>query len=499
MITASNGSGKTTLMVCMSRLSDSRAFSNNFVQHRSWNVDSFDDSSITYRSRNSNTVTYTYRSTSDSWRPTTRDISALRDFGYTEIVVIPTLGQRVYIQNQTIAGGRVRPASVELRQAMARVLENPKFLNLRKINLGETRGRGGRNRRNNSAFLLPGKVLRRGTQRKQSFYSESSFSLGEIFTLNLLFELLTIQDNSLIVIDELEVALHPRVQINLLNYLQEIAISKNLTVLISTHSSSIIKCAPNLIYLNSDDTGNVEINYKCYPALALQEVAVEEDIQPDYAFFVEDSSAELLLKEMIKYYFQINPNRQQPLWKILPIGGYPEVLRFTQRANVYLLHRRIGQYCFLDDDVNVVKSNLQQKGNARTIAENTLWELFQSQDAKIKYLNITPELGLWTWISENAQDSSNSINQRFPDSFIDIPDLIRRSNAAFPHAAQNPRDEAKNRIAWLVNEIMNLTNEDTKRIKSNLFTAFVGNTYQNQENRNRLNALFGPIFNRQGN
>lgn len=424
VLTASNGSGKTTLMVCMARLSDSRAFNKNFIQHGSWNVDSYENSIIQYKSRHSNSVSYTYRRNSDSWRPTTRNTQALSDFGYADTIIIPTLGKRIYIQNQTIEGGQVRSASEELRNAMSRVLNNQKFQQLRKINLGETRGRGGSNRRKNTAFLLPGKRVRYGERRIQTYYSESSFSLGEIFTLNLLFELQNIRNGSLLVIDELEVALHPRVQVNLLNYLEEIANIKNLTIIISTHSSSIIKCAKNLIYLSIDINGNASFNYKCYPALALQEVSVEEDIQPDYAFFVEDSSAELLLKEIIKMYFKINSNSAQPLWKVLPIGGYPEVLRFTQKVDQYLLHRKIGQYCFLDNDVLDTKNELQRKGNNRTSSEDSLWQLFQSQNSKTKFLEITPELGLWEWISNQTQIASTIINSKFPDSFIDLQQLL---------------------------------------------------------------------------
>ena len=72
---------------------------------------------------------------------------------------------------------------------MARVLGNDKFLRLLKFNLGETRGRGGQNRRKNIAYLLPKGYETRNNKRTQTYFSESSFSLGEIFTLNFLFEL----------------------------------------------------------------------------------------------------------------------------------------------------------------------------------------------------------------------------------------------------------------------------------------------------------------------
>ena len=499
VITASNGSGKTTLMHCIERLSNTRVFNDNFTQHGSWNVDSFEKSKVTYKSHNNNEVTYTYRSESDTWRPTTRTTSTLGEFNYDNIVAMPPLGQRVYVQNKSIRGGSVNAAQDELRTVMARVLENDSFLGLLKFKIGETRGRGGARRRKNIAFLLPKSYETRNNKRTQTYFSESSFSLGEIFTLNLLFRIEDIAENSLLIIDELEVALHPRVQINLLRFLEEKANEKQLTIIISTRSSSIIKCAKNLIYLENTGAGVIRPHYNCYPTLALQKVAVEEDILPDYVFFVEDSMAELYLKEKIKHYFIINSNRQQPLWKVLPIGGYPEVLRFITRANQYLLHNAIGQYAFLDQDVITIRSDLQQKGNERTGAENELFELFTNQAQRTKYLSITPELGLWQWLNGETAQSDDLINQRFPDAVININDLLHQCALAFPNPADNVRTEAKRKIRWICNTISENTNEDIKRIRQHLFAAFAFHKYSIDQNRNSLNELFGPIFNHQGN
>ena len=498
VLTGSNGSGKTTLMVCMQRLKNTRAFSENFARHKAWNVDSYHRSSVTYSSNRGKVVKYTYRRHSNSWRPTTRNTDAIKDFDYHDINIIPTLGKRIYVQQQVISGGKVKAASDELRQAMTNVLENSKFEKLLKINLGETRGRGGSNRRNNTAFLIPKGYVRRSGRRTQTYFSESNFSLGEIFSLNLLFELQVIKDRSLLVIDELEVALHPKVQINLMNYLEQKAVEKSLTVVISTHSSSLIKCAPKLIYLDNQDNGKVQVHYNCYPTLALQEVAVEEDIQPDYVFFVEDDIAELLLKEMIKSYFTLN-NSKQPLWKILPIGGYPQILRFTKRANGYLLHRRIGQYAFLDQDVETIKNDLGRKGNKRTEAEDGLWKLFETQSNKTRFLPVTPELGLWNWISTETNSAQSLIRERFPDAVIDVRKLLKECTQDFPNPVQNPREDAKHRISCLCNQISEQTNEDKRRINQYLFGVYTEHYYSADPNRNSLRELFGPIFNQHGN
>ena len=189
VITASNGSGKTTLMHCIERLANTRVFNDNFTQHGSWNVDSFEKSKITYKSFNNNEVTYSYRNQSDIWRPTTQTTATLTEFNYNSIVAMPPLGQRVYVQNKTISGGFVKAAQNELRVAMATVLENIIFLKLLKFKMGETRGRGGTRRRKSFAFLLPNGFETRNNKRTQTYFSESSFSLDEIFTLNLLFEI----------------------------------------------------------------------------------------------------------------------------------------------------------------------------------------------------------------------------------------------------------------------------------------------------------------------
>ena len=68
VITAINGSGKTTLMACIERLKNTGALSKHFIQQKSPNVDSYVDSAITYKSKIGNSVTYTYRKDSNSWR-----------------------------------------------------------------------------------------------------------------------------------------------------------------------------------------------------------------------------------------------------------------------------------------------------------------------------------------------------------------------------------------------------------------------------------------------
>jgi predicted ATP-binding protein involved in virulence len=79
VISATNGSGKTTLLVCMERIVNTRAFNQNFIQHPSPNIDSFDDAKITYEASSGRKVTYTYRKHSDRWNATTNAGNVLKN------------------------------------------------------------------------------------------------------------------------------------------------------------------------------------------------------------------------------------------------------------------------------------------------------------------------------------------------------------------------------------------------------------------------------------
>jgi energy-coupling factor transporter ATP-binding protein EcfA2 len=380
---------------------------------------------------------------------------------------------------------------------MAEILEDERFLGLRKANIGETRGRSGANRRANTSFFL--RCRNRSTASQSYFYTENSFSLGELFTLNMVFQIRNIPEGSLLLVDELEVALHPRVQYKLLKFLEKIALERNLTILVSTHSSSLIKSANNLIFLEKDDSGLTNVVYNCYPTYALREVAILEDITPDYVFYVEDVMAERYLRQLIQKYFQLTQQSVMPLWKVMPIGGYPEVLKFGKKSKDYLLPDFIGQYLFLDQDVVFNKEELRAKGNARSLKEQMLWQLFQELDLRTRYLYITPELGLFEWIITSTADLSTRITNDYPDRIIDLREVLAQCSAAFPQTANNLREAAKNKLSWLAKELGGQLGLTLDRFYDEIFKFYCADVLSRPIKQGELRALFGPIFNRRGN
>jgi predicted ATPase len=486
VLTGSNGSGKTTLMTCLLRIGWIRAFQDHFKTGNQ-RIDNF-EGHIKYTV---NTKSVKYQYTGQRWPPRPRRNSDIfPEYGFSEVRFLPATGNRLYIHDQNIDPTDFRPVNQVLKDNLNSLLETNKFDNLRYVQTGSIRGPGSGSQRWKRAYVI---------KKGNNYYSEKNFSLGEVLILNTLLLIEDVSNNSMLLIDELEMALHPRVQIKLLNFLKFKAQEKNLTIILSTHSSSIIKSAEKLIYLENDGSGNIKVEKNCYPALILKEVAIEEDIQPDYIFVVEDDMAELLLKETINHYFRCINNQLKPIFKVIPIGGYPQVLDFSEKSSNYLFNSKIGQYLFPDADVSQVIQELRQKANNRSTSEQQLFDQFNRLEQRTKILPITPELGLWNWLLENRLILQQEVNSHYPDSTFNLSDLITQSENQYLTSTDGDRKIAKRKLKFLVSLLAERTNENSKRINQFLFGLFVQSYYSNPSNLGILRATWGQIFNTRGN
>ena len=486
VLTGSNGSGKTTLMTCLLRIGWYRAFQDHFKTGNE-RIDNY-EGHITYEV---GTNSVTYHHAGSRWPPTPRRNSKLfEQFGFPEVRFLPATGNRLFIQDQNINPTDLRAVEASLKTDLNELLETSKFNNLRYVQTGSIRGPGSGSQRWKRAYIIK--------KENSDYYSEKNFSLGEILILNTLLLIRDISDGSMLLIDELEMALHPRIQIRLLKYLETKSNEKRLTVILSTHSSSLINYASNLIYLENKGDGKVKVITNCYPAIILKEVAIEEDIQPDYIFIVEDDMATMLLKETLKHYSQMDPTKLTPVYKVIPIGGYQQVLDFADNSSNYLFHSKIGQYIFLDADVIQTKNDLAQKGNNRNSAEQELFELFNKLETRTKFLPITPELGVWDWLLRETNQIQRSMDTYYSDITFNLGDLLKQTEDHFPTASLNDRKNAKQRLKFLVSLLEERTNENSKRINQHLFGLFVKDFYSIQSNVNTLKGVFGQIFNTRG-
>lgn len=135
------------------------------------------------------------------------------------------------------------------------------------------------------------------------------------------------QDKPIIMlIDEIELALHPKAVNRLLDLLNElIKEHHNLVVILTSHSPEIIRRIrpANLfqIELSPEKNGTLIVNNPCYPSYAIRDVYMHDGF--DYVILVEDDLARTIVKSIID---EKNLNISK-LINILPVGGWTNVLK----------------------------------------------------------------------------------------------------------------------------------------------------------------------------
>lgn len=162
---------------------------------------------------------------------------------------------------------------------------------------------------------------------------------------------------SVLILDEIELALHPSAQNRLIAFLNEIANQYNFCIFFSTHSPQILsKIEPSKIYhLERKCSGCIEVNNPCYPAYATR--VIYEPMGFDLVITVEDELAKYVIQKVINDN-QLNKNK---LIKIIPTGGWEKTLELSDD---FIKSVTLGTQCkiltILDGDI---KNEFNKKYN----------------------------------------------------------------------------------------------------------------------------------------
>lgn len=171
-------------------------------------------------------------------------------------------------------------------------------------------------------------------------------------------------DNRLFVfIDEVELALHPSSIIRLIDYLEDMIKTKDLTVLFSTHSSELIKrINPENIYYLDNHGGFAELISPCYPHYAIRSLYDHDGY--DSTILVEDRLTEIIIKRLVED-FRVKNNL---LINVLPVGSWNNTLSFQARA---ITQNAFGRDKFLfsviDGDVKEQVNKCEQYSNLKKL------------------------------------------------------------------------------------------------------------------------------------
>ncbi len=131
-------------------------------------------------------------------------------------------------------------------------------------------------------------------------YSEANAGSGESAVIQMVCTIMKAKQNSLILLDEPEVSLHPGAQKRLKLFLLNVIKRYHHQIIISTHSTVLIDQMPpeSLKLLEMDNAGSVNVTNDVYYTEAF--VNIKEEINSKYLILCEDFSAQVLIKAMLK-------------------------------------------------------------------------------------------------------------------------------------------------------------------------------------------------------
>lgn len=167
-----------------------------------------------------------------------------------------------------------------------------------------------------------------------------------------------INNLSLILLDEIELALHPSAQNRLAEFLKKISKDYNFCIYFATHSIQIIsKINPSSIFYIRQLSNEIDVINPCYPAYATRDIYYPNGF--DFIILVEDSLAQSLVDKAIKNKPLDKKDHFYKLIEIIPCGGWEKVLELHY---AFESSRIVGESCKI---ISILDGDIQDSFNEK--------------------------------------------------------------------------------------------------------------------------------------
>jgi energy-coupling factor transporter ATP-binding protein EcfA2 len=135
---------------------------------------------------------------------------------------------------------------------------------------------------------------------------------------------------ALILLDEIEIALHPAAQCRLATFLDYVADSLNMCVYFSTHSVQVLNVvhADNVYHLARAANGGIEVISPCGPAYATRDMYEPDGF--DLIVLVED----ILAKNIVEKVIRDGKLNRGKLIRVIPVGGWENTLQLHHELHI---------------------------------------------------------------------------------------------------------------------------------------------------------------------
>lgn len=349
-ITGQNGCGKSTIVACASSVFFNMRMNEYFGKTE-------DDSSILFSLGPGKRA---WKKIDGKWRKETEGYMSIKGFYEGSII----FGNRFRNTNfqlleklDRIDDRRLKTADEFIRINLGKILHNnPKYyenlLSLHNSDAGD-------------AVWFSGDIFY--YQKNNRRVSQFHMSTGENLLVSVL-NSINIRNNDraslskpcILLLDEIELALHPSSLKRLINFLRDISNTYNYAIYFSTHSIELISgiSPENIFFLERHADDSIEVLNPCYPSYATR--ILYDHTGYDYVILVEDD----LSREVARRIIMKNSLFASKLVHVLPCGGYANVIKLADEViNSNLLGKISSITIILDKDVEVDATNYRTNNN----------------------------------------------------------------------------------------------------------------------------------------
>jgi len=293
---------------------------------------------------------------------------------------------------------------------------------------------------------------------KWTDHSTYNSASGKDKAIRLLSLLHRIKKESIVLIDEFEIGLHPKIQVNLFNEIRKIAKRRELQIILTTHSRDIIGATEpkERIHLSYLDGTII-----AYPQ-ASEQFIFSDISEKKFKIFCEDEVAQIWLEEIIKFH-----KHRDLLDKIsfLPIGSASEVInhsKATFRNEEFFISVLDGDKKKENELNNIIKHNkFYQKMDI--ITRETLKQMYQTNTLYLPSDKPPEQLFFETLQGDQNYQDKMKIDYNIDDDKISyiINELSKLDNhhKYYETIAKILKESENSVIQWSIKTLLKIDND----------------------------------------
>ena len=270
-------------------------------------------------------------------------------------------------------------------------------------------------------------------QERGQVYSELHMAAGERAILRLSQEITQLQ-GGLVLIDEVEAGLHPSAQQLLLIHLQQLALQKDIQIIVTTHSPVVLDAVPpnGRVFLARRDDGNIVLRA---PMRDLIQNALYGRTRNKLNVLCEDDTAEAILRGV----FDALLARAAINWEAIHVGRNTGAEEFPAHAAAF---RKFG---LINDIVFVLDGDKRDRGLVSKIQERA------GRHVPVLFLpgHKAPEVWIWKVLRENSRTFAAEIGTGAED----LSKRMDQMDSVYDSASDSPGEIAKTKLRQLAQSL----------------------------------------------